>query len=220
MALLTAFQNTGLYPAIDFYERALAFGRDEPPQSRFDRLVHRLEQYGLVRPETVPLWASLLSLPITDRFAPLSLSPTRQREETFRIMLEWLHTRASRKPILFVVEDLHWVDASTLEFLGQFLAEGLQDRCLTVLTFRPEFETPWPAVAHQTSLALNRLTKRQVTELINKKTSGELPEALVGQIYERAGGVPLYVEEFTKMVLEASMSDQIVEATSAPEDRW
>jgi hypothetical protein len=83
------FQNTGLYPAIDFFERALVFGREEPPQARFDRLVHRLEQYGLARPETVPLWASLLSLPTTDRFPLLSLSPTRQREETFRTMLDW-----------------------------------------------------------------------------------------------------------------------------------
>ena len=84
-------------------------------------------------------------------------------------MLEWLHTRAARKPILFVVEDLHWVDASTLEFLGQFLAEGLHDSILTLLTFRPEFKTPWPAVAHQTSLALNRLTRRQVGDLMRKK---------------------------------------------------
>ena len=164
------FQNTGLYPAIDFYERALAFGREEPPQARFDRLLHRLEQYDLARPETVPLWASLLSLPTPDRFPPLSLSPARQREETFRAMLEWLHTRAARKPVLFVVEDLHWVDASTLEFLGQFLAEGLHDSILTLLTFRPEFQTPWPAVAHQTSLALNRLTRRQAGDLMRKKS--------------------------------------------------
>ncbi len=202
------FQNTGLYPAIDFYEGGLAFGPEEPPQARFDRLLHRLEQYDLARPETVPLWASLLSLPTTDRFPPLSLSPIRQREETFRAMLEWLHTRAARRPVLFVVEDLHWVDASTLEFLGQFLAEGLHDSILTVLTFRPEFKTPWPAVAHQTSLALNRLTRRQVGDLIRKKTGGAVPEALVEQIYDRAGGVPLFAEEFTKMVQESGVLDQ------------
>ena len=123
-------------------------------------------------------------------------------------MLEWLHACAARRPVLFVVEDLHWVDASTLEFLGQFLAEGLHDRILTVLTFRPEFQTPWPAVAHQTSLALNRLTRRQVGDLMRKKTGGALPEAVVEQVYDRAGGVPLFVEEFTKMVQESGVLDQ------------
>jgi predicted ATPase/class 3 adenylate cyclase len=201
------FQNTALYPAIDFYERALAVGREDPPQARFDRLVHRLEQYGLARPEIVPLWASLLSLPTTDRYPALSLSPVRQREETFRAMLEWLHARAARRPVLFVVEDLHWVDASTLEFLRQFLAEGLHDSILTLLTFRPEFQTPWPALAHQTTLALTRLTRRQVGDLIRKKVGSMLPEELIEQIYDRAGGVPLFVEEFARMVQESGASD-------------
>jgi serine/threonine protein kinase/predicted ATPase len=202
------FQNTGLYPAIDFYERVLAFDHEEPAQARFDRLLHRLEQYDLARSETVPLWASLLSLPVPAHYPTLALSPVRQREETFRAMLEWLHTCASRRPVLFVIEDLHWVDASTLEFLGQFLAEGLQDRILTVLTFRTEFQTPWPALAHQTSLALSRLTRRQVGDLIRKKTGDALPEALVEQIYDRAGGVPLFIEEFTKMVQESGVREQ------------
>ncbi len=155
------YRHTGLYPAIDFFERALAFGREEPPSARFDRLLRRLEQYDLDRPETVPLWAALLSLPTSERFPPPSLPPARQREETFRALLEWLHTRAARRPVLFVVEDLHWADASTLELLGQFIAEGQNDSILTLLTFRPEFKAPWPAVTHQTSLSLNRLTRRR-----------------------------------------------------------
>jgi class 3 adenylate cyclase/tetratricopeptide (TPR) repeat protein len=207
------FQNTGLYPAIDFYERALGSGREEPPQARFDRLVRRLEAYDLARPEIVPLWASLLSLPTTERFPPLALSPTRQREETFRAMVEWLHVRAALRPVLFVVEDLHWVDASTLEFLGQFLAEGLHDRILTVLTFRPEFRTPWPAVAHQTSLALNRLTRCQVGDLMRRTAGGTVPEAVVEQVYDRAGGVPLFVEEFTKLVQESAVLDPAGDGT-------
>ncbi len=202
------FQNTGLFPAIDFYERALAFGREESPSARFDRLLRRLEHYELDRPETVPLWAALLSLPAAERFPPSSLPPARQREETFRAMLEWLHTRAARRPILFVVEDLHWADASTLEFLGQFLAEGQNESILTLLTFRPEFQTPWPAVAYQTSLALNRLSRRQVGELMRAKTGASLPESVVEQVFDRAGGVPLFVEEFTKMLHESVVRDQ------------
>ncbi|MFO1094907.1 MAG: AAA family ATPase [Planctomycetaceae bacterium] len=197
------FQNTGLFPAIDFYERALSIDREEPPQARFDRLLRRLELYDLAHPETVPLWASLLSLPTPDTFPPLSLTPVRQREETFRAMIDWLHTRAARRPVLFVVEDLHWVDASTLEFLGKFLAEGQYDRILTVLTCRPEFQAPWPAVENLTSLALSRLTRRQAGELMRRQAGEQISEALIEQIYDRSGGVPLFVEEFTKMIRDS-----------------
>ncbi len=213
------YQNTGLYPAIDFFERALAFGREEPPSARFDRLLRRLEQYELDRKETVPLWAALLSLPTPERFPPSSLPPARQREEMFRALLEWLHTRAARRPILFVVEDLHWADASTLEFLGQWIAEGQNDSLLTLLTFRPEFNTPWPAVAHQTSLALNRLTRRQVGDLMRAKTGAPLPEAVVEQVYARAGGVPLFVEEFTNM-LQESVVPGVAAQGDAPAKAW
>ncbi len=206
------FQNTGLYPAIDFFERDLAFDRQEPAQARFDRLVRRLEQYNLARPEVVALWASLLSLPIPVGFPVLSLSPVRQREETFRTLVEWLHARAVRGPVLFIVEDLHWVDPSTLDLLGQILAEGLHDRILTLLTFRPTFQTPWPALEHQTSLALTRLTRRQVGDLVRKKAGNALPEAVVEQIYDRAGGVPLFVEEFTKMMQELDASHPLGES--------
>jgi predicted ATPase len=115
-------------------------------------------------------------------------------------MLEWLHVRAARGPLLFAVEDLHWADASTLEFLGQFLAEFQHDRVLAVFTFRPEFKPPWAAVGHQTSLALTRLTRRQVGDLVRKKAGGAVSDAVIEQVYDRAGGVPLFVEEFTKMV--------------------
>jgi len=202
------FQNTGLHPAIDFYQRALGFDLEKSVEAQLDRLFSRLEAYELAGPETLSLWASLLRLPISDRFPSLSLSPTRLREETFRIMREWLHTRAFRRPILFIVEDLHWVDASTLEFLAAFLTEGLHDRILTVLTFRPEFKTPWPAVAHQTSLALNRLTRRQVGELLGKSAEASLPQQLIDQIHERTGGVPLFIEELARLVREAKQVNQ------------
>ena len=203
VALSPQFQNSGLYPAADFFERFLGFGADVPPAARFDRLVRHLAEYDLDQPDVVPLFASLLSLPPDDRFPPLGLSPVREREETFRVLREWLRAYSDRRPVLFIVEDLHWIDASSLAFLGQFLAEGLHDRVLTLLTFRPEFQTPWPALAHQTSLALNRLTRRQVGDLMRKRTGCAVPEALIEQICDRTRGVPLFVEEFTKMVQES-----------------
>jgi serine/threonine protein kinase/predicted ATPase len=202
------FRNTGLYPASHFFERFLDFRRDKTPAERFDRLVQHLKKYDLASPEVVPLFASLLSLPPDARYPSLMLPPVREREEMFRALKQWLSAYSSRQPVLFVVEDLHWLDASTLEFLGQFLEEGLHDRILTILTFRPEFRTPWPALPHQTSLALNRLTKRQVGDLMRKKTGHDLPDAVVDKVFDRSSGVPLFVEEFTKIVEEAGTPEQ------------
>lgn len=98
------FRNTSLHPAIDFYERALGFGCEEPPQDRFDRLLHRLEHDDLAQPEAVPLWVALLSLPVPPRFPAISLSPVRQREATFRLMLDWLQTRAGRRATALEIE--------------------------------------------------------------------------------------------------------------------
>ncbi len=201
------YQNTSLHPIRDFFERLVGVGPSDPPPARFDRLVRHLAEYALDRPDIVPLFASLLSLPPDERFPPLGLPSIREREETFQAMCEWLRAYSERRPVLFVVEDLHWIDASTLEFLGRFLAEGQYDRVLTLLTFRPEFQPSWPAVAHQTTLALNRLTRRQVGELIRQKTGEKTPESVVEQIYDRTGGVPLFVEEFTKLVQEAGILD-------------
>jgi predicted ATPase len=179
------------------------------PAARLDRLVRHLAEYGLARLEVVPLFAALLSLPTDERFPPLGLSPIREREKTFWALQEWLLASAEQRPVLFVVEDLHWVDPSTQEFLSQFLVEGQHDRILTILTFRPEFQAPWPAVAYQTRLALNRLTHRQVGEMMRGKLGVEtLPEAVFDLVYDRTGGVPLFVEEFVQVVQASGLLDR------------
>src|SRR5262249_26225690 len=150
------YQNTGLHPAIDFYERALGIRPEEPPQDRFDRLRSRLGKYGLDRPDVLPLWAALLSLPTPDRFPPLSLPPARHGEETSRLFLEWWPVGAARGPLLFAVGDLPGAAAPPLEFLGHSLAESHHARVLAVFPSRPEFKPPWAAGGHQTSLALTR----------------------------------------------------------------
>jgi predicted ATPase len=197
------FQNTGLHPVAEHLEHALAFTPEESTTMRFDRLARHLDEYDLGRSELVALFAKLLFLPPDERFPAPGFTPAREREETFRAVREWLRTRARQQAVLFVVEDLHWIDASSLEFLGQFIAEGLHDRILTVLTCRPEFQPPWAASSHQTILALNRLTRRQVGNLMRKDAGSVLPDSLVEQIYQRTAGVPLLVEEFTRMVRES-----------------
>jgi predicted ATPase/energy-coupling factor transporter ATP-binding protein EcfA2 len=207
------FQSTELYTVTDYLQRLFDFGREESSTARFDRLAQYLEDCGLGRPEIVALFAKLLFLPADERFPAPGLTPVREREETFRAIRDWLRACSRRQPVLFVVEDLHWIDASSLEFLGQFIAEGLHDRILTVLTFRPEFQVPWSTVDHQTSLALHRLTRRQVAALINQQIGGLAPDSLVAQIYQRTRGVPLLVEEFIRVVRESAGFEQ----TRAPE---
>ena len=199
------FINTSLYPAARFFERLLGFTRDEPPAARLDQLIHHLEAYGLDRPDIVPLFAKLLSLPLDQRFPQLGLSPVREREETFRALEHWLSALATRRPILFICEDLHWADASTLEFVGRLVGESPTDPILTLLTARTEFRLPWPVTAHQTTLALNHLTHEQAREMILKKSGSALSDSVVEQVCQRAGGVPLFIEEFTK-VLQPSES--------------
>ena len=208
------YQNTSLHPIREYFERCLGFAPADPAAARFDRLLRHLADHALDRPDVVPLFGSLLSLPPDERFPPLGLPSIREREETFQALCEWLRAYSERQTALFVVEDLHWSDASTLEFLGRFLAEGQYDRILTLLTFRPEFQPTWPAVAHQTTLALNRLTRRQVGELVKRKTGDAAPESVIDQIYDRAGGVPLFIEEFTKVVQESGVLDLTGDAST------
>lgn len=202
------FENTGLHPVTEYLGRLLGFGPEEPSATRFDRLAQHLEDCGLNQPEVVALFARLLFLPPDERYPAPGLSPVRERERTFQVIAEWLYALARRQPILFVIEDLHWIDASSLEFLGQFLAGSVHHRILTVLTYRPEFLPPWPPAPHHTSIALNRLTRRQVTQLMEKSIGGKLPETLVAQVYQRTRGVPLLVEEFTRMARESAIFEQ------------
>jgi predicted ATPase len=209
------FQNSELHPVSEYLERFLGAGHDLLPTACFDRLAQHLEDYDLCRPELLALFAKLLFLPADERCLSTGFTPAREREETFRALGQWLRAHSHRQPILLMVEDLHWIDASTLEFLGHFMGQGPQDRILTVLTFRPEFKIPWPAPAHQTTLALSRLTRRQVAEWIRRDAASTSPESLVAQIYHRTGGVPLLVEEFIGM----ARASAVLESASVPSPR-
>ena len=138
------------------------------------------------------------------RYPQLELAPQVRKEKLLQLLLDWLRELSYRQPLLFVIEDLHWVDPSTLEFLELLVNQGLNDRILTLFTFRPEFETPWGSKAHQTNLALNRLTRKQVQELMETRAGRAFPTAVVDQIVERTDGVPLFVEEFTKLLTESN----------------
>lgn len=196
--------SSGFFPAVEFLGKAVGLASDQAAGEKLDRLLRYLEELDLDDPETAALFAALLSIPSDGRLVPLSVTPQRQKERTQEVLLEWLRQCAVDQPVLLIVEDLHWIDPSTLELLSLHVAEGLHDSILTLLTFRPEFETPWKGDSHQTQVALNRLTKRQIAEMMQKRTGiADLPQPIIDQVIERTDGIPLFVEEFTKMVEES-----------------
>jgi serine/threonine protein kinase/tetratricopeptide (TPR) repeat protein len=199
------FQNTALHPATERLETELQFHNEPSMAKRLDLLVKYLEEHELAQPDTVWLLANLLSVPTDERFPPLPLSPQRQKEKTLEALLRLLRQYASKRSVLFVVEDLHWVDATTLELLGMLVDQGINNCILTLLTFRPEFETPWGSRVYQTQIALNRLTRQEVASMICQRVGlTDVADEVVDRIIERTEGVPLFVEEFCSALVEAN----------------
>ncbi len=214
------YQNTGLYPLADYLEHLCEIRRDALNAERLEKLIDCVQRHKAGRPEeAVPLLAALLSIDVGDRYPPLRLSPMAQKQRTLDLIVNWLGSLADQQPVLFIVEDLHWADASTLELLEQLIDPVAGQRILTVLSCRPEFRVPWATRAHQSLLALNRLRKQEVAALMQLQTgSRHLPPAIVEQIIDRTGGIPLFVEEYTKMLLETGglkVADGELERTSS-----
>ena len=200
-------QHTALYPWIDLLERvALRFERDESSQQKLRKLEGFLVQYGLPLAEAVPLFASLLSLPLPVDYTPLTGSPEQQKQQTLHALLTILLRIAAQQPVLFVMEDLHWVDPSTLELLSLLVDQGPTARILALWTCRPDFSPPWTGRAHLTQVTLPRLPRHQTAEMTGRVAHGKaLPPEVLEQVAAKTDGVPLFVEELTKMVLESGL---------------
>src|SRR5262249_52763470 len=156
-------QNSALYPVIEHLQRVFQFERNEPPAVRLEKLERVLAGYRFTLAETVPLFATLLSVPVPEgRYPSLGLSPPQQKQQTHDALAAWVMEETERQPVLVVWEDLHWADPSTLEVLALIIDQTPTVRMLTVLTFRPDFLPPWPTRSHMTPLTLNRLERPQV----------------------------------------------------------
>ncbi len=201
------YQNTALYPLIDLLERvALGFEREESPEQKLRKLEGFVVQYGLPLAETVPLLAALLSLPLPADYAPLSVSPAKQKQMTLHALLTIVLHIAAQQPVLFVMEDLHWVDPTTLELLSLLVDQGPTARILALFTFRPDFRSPWTGRSHLTQVTLPRLPRHQTAEMTGRVAHGKaLPPEVLEQVVAKTDGVPLFVEELTKMVLESDL---------------
>jgi class 3 adenylate cyclase/predicted ATPase len=198
---------SALYPVITCLERLWHFVPDDGPATRLNKLEAGLRPFDLPLAEVVPLFAELLAVPLpAERYAPLTASPQQQKQQTLDTLVAWLAAQAERQPVLAVWEDLHWADPTTLEILELVIEQAPTVPMLHVLTSRPEFRPPWPPRSHLTSLVLNRLEHLQVAALITQRVGGKaLPAEVVQHIVTKTDGVPLYVEELTKMLLASPL---------------
>jgi predicted ATPase len=199
------YQNTVLFPLTDLFQRLLQFQADDTSDEKLRKLEHALSQYRLPLEESVPLFAPLLSLSLPEsRYAPLHVSPQRQRQKTLETIIAILLELAERQPVLFILEDLHWTDPTTLEFMNLLIDQTPTASLLVLLTCRSHFQPAWHHRSYLTEITVNRLSPTQVEQIVHRITDGKtLPAAVLQQIIAKTDGVPLFVEEMTKAILES-----------------
>jgi class 3 adenylate cyclase/tetratricopeptide (TPR) repeat protein len=198
--------NSPLYPVIRLLWSVLGWSRGDGDEARLDKLVRFCERYAVLGPDAVPLFASLLSLSPSPRYPAPPMSPERQKQRTLQTLLDAVLAVAAERHVLAVVEDLHWIDPTTRELLTRIIEQVATARMLVLLTARFQFQPPWQLHSHFTPIVLTRLTRRQAGEMASRVAHAEsLPTDVIGRIVARADGVPLYVEELTKMVVETGL---------------
>jgi class 3 adenylate cyclase/predicted ATPase len=199
-------QDSALYPSIAQLERAAGFRRDDTVDQRLNKLEATLALGSNDLSEAVPLMAELLSIPTGDRYPPFNLSPQKRKEKTFYAQLAQVEGLTARQPVLMVWEDMHWSDPTTRESLDLLIERVPRLPILMIITFRPEFTPPWVGRPHVTLLTLSRLPPHKCADMITRVTGGKaLPKEIVDQIVDRTDGVPLFLEELTKAVLESGV---------------
>jgi tetratricopeptide (TPR) repeat protein len=193
------------HPIAEFLRQLVLPQEGDGADEQLTRLERGLTSAGLKPAEAIPLIASLLNLPVPAEYPPLAYSPERQRRRLLVAIVEWVLGAARVQPLVIATEDLHWADPSTLELIQILVEQGPTGGLLLLCTARPEFRAQWPWRAHHTQITLNALNVRSVRIMVRHVAARRpLSDETVAAIVERTGGVPLFVEELTRAVLEAS----------------
>jgi class 3 adenylate cyclase/tetratricopeptide (TPR) repeat protein len=201
------FQNTPFYAVTEMLREHLGWRGDASAEEQLAQLETRLELAGLKPAEALSLIAPLLNLPLPAKYPPSLLSPEQQRRRLLATLVEWALGAARVQPTVIAIEDLHWADPSTLELLQLLVEQGATARLLLLYTVRPEFRAQWPLRAHHTQITLNRLSSRNVRTMMGEVAAQKaLSEETIATVVQRTGGVPLFVEEMTRAVLESGNS--------------
>ena len=210
-------QATALYPIVEHLQRLVGFHREDDARTKLEKLQHLLAGYRFPQADTIPLLATFFSLPPLEGVPPLTLSPQRQKQRLTEALIAWLVEEADRTPVYLLWEDLQWADPSTLEVLTLYLDQVPMMRTLAVLTYRPEFTPPWGNRSYLSQMTLSRLERPHVETMV-KNVSGDqvLPPEVLRQIVGKADGVPLFVEELTKTVVESGCVQRVWRVAEPP----
>lgn len=198
--------SSALYPVKSQLELAAGIAAGDDDDTRLDKLEALLVPGSVDMAEAVPVLAAALAIPTGQRYPPPTVSPEELKERTFDVLVDQLAALAADRPVLFLFEDVHWVDPTTLELLERLISNIPSLPVLMLVTSRPEFDPPWRGHSHFTALALNRLSRHDSQQMVAGVTAGRrLPAEVLEQIVAKTDGVPLFVEELTKTVLEAGI---------------
>ena len=208
--------DSTLFPIVGQTEFAAGFAHDDSPQAKLNKLDEMLRQTW-TSPEDAALFAEMLSLPNDGRYPALNLTPQQRRQRTLAALSSQLEALARSQPVLMMFEDVHWIDPTSLEALGRAVDRIPGHRVLLIATFRPDFEPPWTRRPHVTVLVVGRLPQREVDEMIDRVAGNKpLPANIRQDIIERTDGIPLFIEEMTKAILEAGSERAAEHVLAAP----
>ncbi|MDY7020211.1 MAG: adenylate/guanylate cyclase domain-containing protein, partial [Cyanobacteriota bacterium] len=205
------YQNTPFHPIIELLsERVIKLSSEDSDAEQLHKLEQFLDSHQISREEAVPLFAQLLDISVDDeRYHSLNLSPQATKQKLLEVMLAMIHQAASQRPLLVIVEDLHWIDPSTLELADRLVREETSYPILRIYTLRPGFQSQWLRLPHVSQINLNHLPPDQIEQIILGVTGGKrLPEEVSRLIVEKTDGIPLFIEEMTKMVVESGTLEE------------
>jgi class 3 adenylate cyclase/tetratricopeptide (TPR) repeat protein len=209
----TPYSSTSpFHPVIELIERKFGLHHLQAPAERLDRIEEGLAGLELAESETIVLLASLLSIPLGDRYVPLDVSPAHRRSRTMRLLVDFITAIARAGPVLLLVEDLHWTDTSTLEFLELLVTTASDMPLLGIFTARCEFDVGWDAAPALRTIELCKLQRAEAEAMVRSVALGKaLPSEVLRQITVRSDGVPLFVEELTRSILDSgALSERAV----------
>ena len=207
--------DSAFYPIIGQMERAAGLAHDDTPQARLNKLDALLAQTSTNKQDAA-LFAEMLSLSNDGRYPTLDFASQQRRQRTLEALTAQLVRLAGQRPLLMIFEDVHWIDPTSLEALGRTVDRIKSLQASLVVTFRPEFNAPWAGQSHVTSFTLNRLGEREAAAIVARLVGNkELPADVMAEIVERTDGIPLFVEEMTKAVLEAESEGEARRTTAA-----